>query len=114
MNNYIPNRATPISLGSWVAIEVPSPQPLTWHRHVVGLAGDQVFISPPIRSFDAKRATAHCTGNRSLSLQAEPTWTSETRKAWSSWKLLNNVFVERDITADLYEAMKTVRTEVMP
>jgi hypothetical protein len=114
MNSYLASRAAPIEVNCWVVIEVPSPRPLHWDRHVIGLVHSQVCISPPIRSFDANRATAHCTGHRSLSLLAEPTWTSETRKAWTSWKLLNNVSVERDITVDIYQAMKTLRSEVVP
>lgn len=113
MQNYLANRATPIVLSSWVVIEVPSPRPLHWDRHIIGFTHDQICISPPIRSFDANHALAHCSSHRSLSLEAEPSWTSETRKAWHSWKLLNGVTMERDISPEIYQAMKTIRTEVI-
>jgi hypothetical protein len=113
MQNYLMNRATPIVLRPWVVIEVPSPRPTHWDRHVVGFANSQICISPPIRSFDANRAVAHCWSHRSLSLEGEPGWTSETRRAWHSWKLLNGVTVDRDISPDVYQAMKTIRTEVI-
>lgn len=66
-----------------------------------------------MKSFDVGRAIAHFSAHRSLLLQALPAWNSETRKAWFSWKLLNRVNVERDITQEFYEAMKTLRTEVI-
>lgn len=113
MQNYLPSRATPIELSSWVVVEVPILGSMQCDRHVVGLADEHICISPPIRSFDAKRAIAHCATHRSLSLNAESAWTSETRKAWSSWKLLNNVCVDRDITFEFYTAMKTLKSEVI-
>jgi hypothetical protein len=107
MLNSSTTKSPHASLTDWAVFEVPSRgEAFGWTRHFVGFDEDHVSVSEPIESFDALDSAGKTSAGKVFQLVGAPAWPSEARRLWAHWKILKNVTLERDITAEFYAGLQ--------
>lgn len=107
MQQFSTTKPPLVPLTDWAVFEVPSRgDAYGWTRHFVGFDDDHVCVSEAIEAFDAPSATGKTTIGKVFHLVGTPAWPSESRRLWAHWKILKNITLERDITAEFYVGLQ--------
>jgi hypothetical protein len=102
----------PIELTQWSVYEVPiRGTDAPWTRHFVGFSPELGIaqVTSAILMFDEDHGVGASANRRVFQLVGESGRHAESMQLWLSWKQLNGIQLERDITPGFYQARMTLR-----
>ena len=100
-----------VELTHWSVFEVPIHGPdAPWTRHFIGFAEalGLAQVSSAIVMFDRDHGVGASASHRVFQLVGESGSHPDSMRLWASWKLMNGIQRERDITPGFYPAKKAL------
>ena len=98
-----------VVLLAWSVFEVPvGNDTRRTTRHFVGLTPElkHVRVSSPVRTFDPAGRRGRTRSGRVYELRGRPGADADARYVWASWRAMNHVQREWDVTAEVFFEME--------